>query len=121
MSSEYPNYDGTEPKIDVQEIYDAYHNGAKNPLHFIETLCYHLDLPVDDVTIDLLGDHVYTPDYENNFFGKNPCGEDLKFEQMTDYKGFRKLLEYAQKRKKCLKKLHQDLAEQMKGEANEND
>lgn len=118
---EYLSYDGTEPKKDIQEIYDAFNNGTQNPLHFIETLCYHLNLPLDDLIIAVLGEHVYTPDYDNNFFEKYPNKEQLKYYQMTDYEGFKKLIEYAQKRTKVLKELQQNLANQLKGEAGEED
>ena len=121
MNHEYLNYDGTEPKMDIMEIYAAFNNGTQNPLHYIETLCYHLDLPVDTLTFAILGDHVYTPDYENNFFANNSNGEDLKFYQMTDYEGFQRLVEYAEKRRKCLEELQKDLTEQLKGKTNEKD
>ena len=119
MNHEYLSYDSTEPKMDIQEIYDAFNNGTKNPLHFIETLCYHLNLPVDDLTFAILGDHVYTPDYNNNFFTKYPDEENLKYYQMTDYEGFQRLIEYAQKREKVQRELEEVLMNQLKGKANE--
>ncbi len=116
---EYLHYDGTEPKKDIQEIYDAFNNGTEKPLHYIETLCYHLDLPIDNLTMAILGNHIYTPDYDNNFFENNPYGTNVKYYQMTDYEGFQELVAYAQKRRKVLKDLEEDLVNQLKGEANE--
>ncbi len=115
MSYEYLSYDGTEPKMSTHEIFSAFYNGAEKPLHFIETLCYHLNLPVDDLTLAILSDHIYTPDYENNFFAQIPNKENLKFYQMTDFEGFQRLVIYSKKREKCLKELQKDLINQIKG------
>lgn len=116
---EYLNYDGTEPKLNILKIYEAFHTGMQNPLIYIEALCYHLDLPVDDLTMAILGEHVYTPNCINDFTERNPNDHLLKFDQMTDYEGFLQLVEYADRRKKVLNCLREDLANQMKEKANE--
>lgn len=62
---------------------------------------------------------MYTPDYNNNFFAKYSDKENLKYYQMTDYEGFQRLIEYAQKREKVQRELEKDLMNQLKETANE--
>jgi len=110
---EYMDFDGTEPKLNILKLYAAFHNGTQKPLIYIQTLCYHLDLPVDNLTMAILGEHVYTPNC-NDDFSDLQCPTDhlLKFEQMTDYEGFLKLIAYADKRKKVFNALKEDSAKQ---------
>ena len=116
MSYEYMEFDGTEPKVDILKIYAAFNDGTQNPLIYIETICYNLDLPVDELTIAILGEHVYTPNLNNDFTTGVCFDHLLKFDQMTDYEGFLRLVEYSEKRNKFRKELQQDLTKQQKGE-----